>query len=100
MPCADATIASDANPHSPASACKIAFIAQIAPVFEDATIGFLSGANSTPIRNAVEDLLGEDFEGRFESVNSDLIRNDAGIPFPAEVDEQQSRLAGQSGSGD
>ncbi|RBL10516.1 hypothetical protein BRN33_12585, partial [Xanthomonas oryzae pv. oryzae] len=26
-----------------------------------------SGANSTLIRNAVEDLLGEDFEGRFES---------------------------------
>ncbi|WP_178382195.1 hypothetical protein [Xanthomonas oryzae] len=28
---------------------------------------FLWSANLTPIRNAVEDLLGEDFEGRFES---------------------------------
>ncbi|UNE64860.1 hypothetical protein MML47_15955 [Xanthomonas oryzae] len=100
MPCADATIANDASPHSLASACTIAFIAQIAPVSEDATIGFLSGANSTPFRNAVEELRGEDFEERSESVNSDLIRNDAGTPFPAEVDEQQSRLAGQSGSGD
>ncbi|UEG99504.1 hypothetical protein [Xanthomonas oryzae] len=41
MPCADATIANDASPHSLASACTIAFIVQLAPVAEDATIGFL-----------------------------------------------------------
>ncbi|OLI90093.1 hypothetical protein, partial [Xanthomonas oryzae] len=29
--------------------------------------GYQTGANSTLIRNAFEDLLGEDFEGRFES---------------------------------
>ncbi|WP_425520847.1 hypothetical protein [Xanthomonas oryzae] len=50
MPCADATIANDASPHSLAYACTIAFIAQIAPVSEDATIGFLSSCLN-PISN-------------------------------------------------
>ncbi|WP_263132165.1 hypothetical protein [Xanthomonas oryzae] len=50
MPCADATIANDASPHSLASACKIGFIVQFVPVAEDASIGFLSSCLN-PISN-------------------------------------------------